>query len=583
MVIAQATGDKGQMTLVDVNLSVIDGAWMRFGSTPEEVALAEWRPYQSTFEWWMKGDTNPGPFVLYGEVRQSDNTVVSVEAEEPARIPGVAYYHPDSSYADSFTTGNEAWTSYGYLYYTQPDGSIGEIDHDIGSEIHANTFFPMTHEDGRVWVDDSRWTLDTPEVVNGGPTVLAALTYARWHNGNTQDYVNFQNVTVTAALFGESLDLKGGDIDFWVTTALGRWHFTYDLQLGNNRFDLRTDYAAQSWSRNGNPLGSEALNLAQVESWGFGFNSFTGEPTGVFGIDDIAFGYEFVGKSGQDYLYGVEGNDKVYGLEGNDLLWGMSGDDMLIGGIGADVLTGGVGTDSTSYHTSSQAVRVDLVAKVGYGGDAQGDMFGSVEQIIGSLYNDTITGDNANNELHGLAGNDSICGGTGSDFLDGGEGNDCLWGNEGDDRFRGREGSDIFTGGTGTDSVLYNTATTGIALSLRAGSGTGGEAAGDLYGSIENVIGSLYNDVIGDDNGANRLTGCGGNDQFVFGDVSGSDVITDFNDGDIIDLSNVSSVGSFGDVSVSQVGAHVLIAYGANTLTLENVTAGNIDAGDFAF
>jgi Ca2+-binding RTX toxin-like protein len=48
------------------------------------------------------------------------------------------------------------------------------------------------------------------------------------------------------------------------------------------------------------------------------------------------------------------------------------------------------------------------------------------ENVIGSIYNDTITGDAAKNSLNGGAGNDILAGGLGSDILVGGSGSDIF-------------------------------------------------------------------------------------------------------------------------------------------------------------
>lgn len=58
------------------------------------------------------------------------------------------------------------------------------------------------------------------------------------------------------------------------------------------------------------------------------------------------------------------------------------------------------------------------------------------ENVIGSAFADSITGDNGNNSLTGGAGNDTLAGGNGNDTLIGGAGFDVLIGGAGNDRFR---------------------------------------------------------------------------------------------------------------------------------------------------
>jgi Ca2+-binding RTX toxin-like protein len=141
-----------------------------------------------------------------------------------------------------------------------------------------------------------------------------------------------------------------------------------------------------------------------------------------------------VGGSGDDLLNGDGGLDRLQGGLGNDSLFGGTEDDWLMGEGGADLLDGGDGFDIASYSTSKSGVVVNLATGVN-GGDAVGDTLRSIEQITGSAYADSITGDAANNIIEGGAGYDTINGGDGDDILlpnwgddvvDGGDGNDVL-------------------------------------------------------------------------------------------------------------------------------------------------------------
>jgi glucose/arabinose dehydrogenase len=107
--------------------------------------------------------------------------------------------------------------------------------------------------------------------------------------------------------------------------------------------------------------------------------------------------------------------DILRGLGGNDMLFGGSGNDTLEGGPGADTLIGGPGMDTADYSASAAAVSVNLFTGLGSGGDAQGDILGGIENIVGSAFNDTLTGDNGGNALNGGRGNDTLTGGPGAD------------------------------------------------------------------------------------------------------------------------------------------------------------------------
>jgi Ca2+-binding RTX toxin-like protein len=97
----------------------------------------------------------------------------------------------------------------------------------------------------------------------------------------------------------------------------------------------------------------------------------------------------------------------VIGGAGVDTLIGGSGNDTLSGGPGADLLDGGGGTDTADYASSSAGVTVNLLSGTGSGGDAQGDTFNSIENVVGSALNDTLTGSNTANMLEGGRGIDT--------------------------------------------------------------------------------------------------------------------------------------------------------------------------------
>jgi len=140
--------------------------------------------------------------------------------------------------------------------------------------------------------------------------------------------------------------------------------------------------------------------------------------SGGLGYDDLH------GGAGNDQLSGDDGNDVLLGDSGNDYLGGGLGDDLLEGGAGADTIDGGSGMDTVSYATSAAAVSVHLQTRINTGGDAQGDSLINIENLVGSLYDDSLTGNNINNVIDGGAGNDTIDGGAGNDTIDGGAGND---------------------------------------------------------------------------------------------------------------------------------------------------------------
>lgn len=109
---------------------------------------------------------------------------------------------------------------------------------------------------------------------------------------------------------------------------------------------------------------------------------------------------------------------------------GGGGDDLIIANSAANRLDGGLGSDTVSYETALSGVRVSLANGVGSLG-AAGDRYTSIENVIGSKFEDQLTGDAGSNVLEGGAGDDRLSGGGGSDtfvfkFADGSTGIDRI-------------------------------------------------------------------------------------------------------------------------------------------------------------
>jgi Ca2+-binding RTX toxin-like protein len=109
------------------------------------------------------------------------------------------------------------------------------------------------------------------------------------------------------------------------------------------------------------------------------------------------------------------GNNVLEGGGGNDILEGRGGADVLIGGTMGDPNDG---FDMASYESSRAAVTVSLDTGLGTGGDAQGDTLIGIDGLVGSDFNDQLTGDSNGNVLVGGRGVDILDGGGGIDTAD---------------------------------------------------------------------------------------------------------------------------------------------------------------------
>ena len=316
-----------------------------------------------------------------------------------------------------------------------------------------------------------------------------------------------------------------------------------------------------------------------------------------------------------DVLTGNSVNNTLEGGAGDDSLTGVGGDDLLIGGDGndtyhftfaiitplgtdtilEDVTTGGI---DTLEFVSFVATGVVIDLGIGHAQvvNAQLSLIlircHSIENVIGTDKDDTITGNSLNNRSEGRGGNDAIEGRLGDDtyafVANSTLGSDTITEDPVED------GTDTldFTGttsglGTSADPVRLNVTvlqTVNAFLSLTLSSDaaweniTGGSADDFLTGNALNniLLGGRGNDTLtglgGDDTldgggGNDSVKGGAGNDTYQFGDdADGSDTLTESADSGT-DTLNFSTVSLFG-VAANLGTVAIQTVSGAFTLTL---------------
>ncbi|SUS06671.1 hypothetical protein DF3PB_310012 [uncultured Defluviicoccus sp.] len=318
-------------------------------------------------------------------------------------------------------------------------------------------------------------------------------------------------------------------------------------------------------------IGNRTVLMKNVSASTLTTSNFVGVSSLKVTVTPTNGAESITGTAGADTIDALGGNDTVSGLGGNDSLIGNSGDDLLIGGAGADTLSGGTGSDTASY-AGSAAVNVNLATGATSGGHAAGDVFSSIENLIGSGNADTLAGSTSSNLILGGGGNDTILGDSGNDTLDGEAGNDSIDGGSGNDLIYAGTGSDWMFGGTGTDTFDYSRSTAAVILNLTTGTASGGWAAGDTISGAEYVIGSAYNDSITGDAGNNSLLGGLGND--TLRGEAGRDTI-DGGDGN-----DSLYGGADNDKLTDLLGANKLFGEAGNDTLTGGVGADSLDGGD---
>jgi Ca2+-binding RTX toxin-like protein len=203
-------------------------------------------------------------------------------------------------------------------------------------------------------------------------------------------------------------------------------------------------------------------------------------------------------------INGSAGNDQLAGGEGNDTLNGFGGNDtILAGGGGEDFVDGGSGRDSIDLRNSAQSgIVVDFSAGTLVGGQPGSIAFISIERVVGSIFDDSMSGNGAAQNLTGQSGADTLWGAGGID---------TLWGGNGGDFFVFREmgtanADRISDFVSGTDELHLDG-------SVFAGIGSGffaANASGTAQDANDRVIydtetGRLYYDADGSGGGAAQL------------------------------------------------------------------------------
>jgi Ca2+-binding RTX toxin-like protein len=381
------------------------------------------------------------------------------------------------------------------------------------------------------------------------------------------------------------------------------------------------------------------------------------------------------------------------GNAGANVITGNTGNNSLAGLGGADTLSGGDGIDTASYALSSAAVNVSLARASAAGGDAEGDVLSGIENLTGSAFNDTLEGDGGNNlliggngfdtlsyahaaagvtislllstaqatggagvdsvtqfenvigsafadtltgntaanSLTGGAGDDSLVGGANSDTLTGGAGDDTysvdgasdilienpgegldqvlasatytlaanvenltltgtaaisgtgnaagnvIIGNTGANILAGLGGADTINGGDGLDTASYAASTSAVAISLATATASGGDAQGDVLTNIENLTGSGFDDTLEGDGGNNVLAGGAGVDMLSYAHAAAGVSVNLALSGaqatggagmDTVNLFENLTGSGFGDTLTGSSGANSLIGLdGADSLS----------------
>ena len=263
-------------------------------------------------------------------------------------------------------------------------------------------------------------------------------------------------------------------------------------------------------------VGNDTLTLASYRgaSGAVNVDLFSGVTSGADGTDtllDIAavqgspFDDSITGDSSTNYLFGGKGNDAIasgsnsgsfeeVGATGPNQFFEF---DFVVGEGGDDTITGGSGLEVADYTMSDSPVDVNLTTGVATGDG--NDILSGINVVIGSFFDDVLTG------------------------------------NDEDNGFEGGGGADEIEGKNGNDVAIFFAAQPGVDLNLAEGSATAQylrasrhaveiDESTDALTSIDDGWGSEGDDSMVGDQFENRFFGFAGNDSFQ-GDA-GDDILS---------------------------------------------------------
>ena len=459
---------------------------------------------------------------------------------------------------------------------TTGSGTVGHIDTDNGTGIfNVNGFV------GRIDASDAN---DILRVFNTGEVDSAYL-----RGGNDTVLVNGSGRISNLTIFGgnntvtvrdqgiiDELRLGSGDNTVRNVSGDARIRYVKFTEGDNTLFTAGYMETFNSWQSNNTiqingGAGSLTFNsdtmLSHVVTATSYIESLRVNDRGNDPNDDQTTRLTFTDGGGAGSIYLGSGNDRVVTdgyvdyvntSRGNDIITiGSGGMGHLSMGDGNDlarfggfdntgngvVIWGGAGIDTIDFaRVPSIGVTFSLdvagqwqnVGAPGGGLDETPAVgwvsVSGIENVVGTLRRDHLTGNRNNNDLNGRGGLDTI---------HGGEGDDILRGQFGGDELYGESGSDTIFGGVGTDTI----------------------------------VGGADND---------NLSGAEDADIFVFGANSGFDQIRDFEDGtDIIRIAD--HAGGFGTLNIFDRGDNLRVDHDGGQILLIGYAGTVLTAADFDF
>jgi Ca2+-binding RTX toxin-like protein len=353
--------------------------------------------------------------------------------------------------------------------------------------------------------------------------------------GGTNDTFSFDPVTNNLAFVIDSTGATITGTGVNVTTSGTIESFTGGD--GDDTFSIRDNITSPTLSAIDGDAGDDTLNFDQygeAVSVDLDTTAITQRGSGTTIITSISNIENIVGEDSfpiQSLATGTAGADTFAIIGSGEFTFGsinfsQFADIFAAGGndtfemSDAGVLNsadGSTGTDTLDYSAYTSNVTVNLTT-----GSAPGiTTLAGFENVIGTDFDDTITGNTDVNDIQTGDGDDVVFGSTGNDTLDGG-------------------------GNTAVGDTLDYSAFTSEAIDANLVTGiidvTGVFNFTDTTSNFENIITSIGNDTLTANASNNTLEGGAGDDTYIFNAGTGTDTVVDT--GGINDTVSFASVGA---------------------------------------
>ena len=442
---------------------------------------------------------------------------------------GYAYYPPDAEiyidHDEGFLLGvliHETGHALGLKHPFEEPGVLSPAE-----DNNANTVMSYTPASGD----------EIPAVL--GPFDLAAIHFlygvnAAARSGN--DSYGFDEPYVWDGAGDDTLTAAGETLSAYIRLDGGSWNWVGAqadsiLDAGQSFLGFGTAIEnATGGSGNDTLIGNALANRldggagADSMAAGAGDDTYFVDDAGDIVVENAGEGIDTLVTTLSVALLAASLENVTFIGPGDGTIVGNAADNVLAGNAFNNTLNGGAGTDTASYAGAAGGVTVSLaIAGAQATGGAGSDTLIRIENLAGSPFGDSLTGDGSNNLLSGGAGNDTLAGGGGGDTLDGGAGTDSMTGGNGDDSYTVDSALDVCNeaAGGGTDTVSTSVdfdIQNNIEILTLLGSGNlrggGNVQANTLNGNSGNNLldGRGGNDALNGADGNDSLSGSGGDD-----------------------------------------------------------------------